>query len=114
MSLGLMSTLVRKMNRLKHKFNAKQTIRDNIKFSSKKEAFYYEQLKLDQAAGKVVFFLRQVPFHLPGGIKYFVDFQVFYADGTIEFVDVKGLITPLCRTKIKQVQELYPVEIVLV
>jgi hypothetical protein len=99
---------------MRHKFNAARTERDGLSFSSKLEAAYYDKLKLFQSAGKVLFFLRQVPFHLPGGVRYVVDFQVFYADGTVEFVDVKGMETPEFIAKKKMVEALYPVEIIVV
>jgi hypothetical protein len=95
----------------RHKFNAKRTECDGIKFPSKKEAAYYQQLKIRQAAGDVVFFLRQVRFDLPGNTHYYVDFQVFMADGTVRFIDVKGMKTPMYVLKKKQVEALYPIEI---
>lgn len=98
----------------KHKFNAKQTTCDGIKFSSKKEADYYLKLKLARKAGDVIFFLRQVPFHLPGGVTYRVDFQEFREDGTVHFVDVKGFKTKEFILKRKMVEDLYPVNIELV
>jgi len=97
--------------KLHHKFNAKRTVRDNIKFQSQKEARYYDELVLKQRAGIVVFFLRQVGFHLPGGIRYVVDFAEFHADGTVHFVDVKGMKTPTYIAKKRMVEALYPVEI---
>jgi hypothetical protein len=98
----------------RHKFNAKQTEVDGIKFQSKLEAKYYNQLKLRVRAKDVVFFLRQVPFHLPGGVTYRVDFQVFLSNGTVEFIDVKGLETKDFIMKKKMVEALYPVEIIVV
>ena len=53
----------------------------------------------------------QVPFHLPGNVKYVVDFQVFMTDGTVKFIDVKGHRTPQYIAKKKMVEALYPVEI---
>lgn len=100
------------MSKLRHKFNAKQTILDGIKFQSKKEADRYSELKLLQKAGEVVFFLRQVPFHLPGQVTYRCDFQVFWANGTITFEDPKGRKTELYVAKKKIVEALYPVEII--
>jgi len=97
--------------KIKHKFNAKPTVNDGIRFDSKKEAAYYQKLKLLQKSGEVLFFLRQTPLHLPGNVKYVVDFQVFYANGEVEFIDVKGYITPTCTLKVKQVESLYPIEI---
>ena len=95
----------------KHKFNAIQTVRDGMKFPSKKEAHYYDQLKLAQRVGIVLFFLRQIPFHLPGNVRYVVDFQVFNSDGTVQFIDVKGVKTPAFIKNKKMVEALYPVTI---
>jgi hypothetical protein len=100
--------------RHKHKYFAKQTELDGIKFDSKKEANYYKELKLRVKSGEVLFFLRQTPFHLPGNVKYSVDFQEFHADGTIHFVDVKGMKTEGFILKKKMVENLYPVEIEIV
>lgn len=97
-----------------HKFKAKRAECDGIKFPSKLEARFYSHLKILQKCGDVVFFLMQVPFYLPGGVKYVCDFQVFYSDGTIEFVDVKGFETKEFNIKRKLVESLYPVEIKIV
>ncbi|MCP5244853.1 MAG: DUF1064 domain-containing protein [Burkholderiales bacterium] len=102
------------IRRHRHKFNAVRTDIDGIKFDSKKEAKYYGDLKLRKMAGEVLFFLRQVPFHLPGGVTYRVDFQEFHADGSVKFVDVKGMETSEFIMKKKMVEDLYPVEIEIV
>lgn len=94
-----------------HKYNAKKVIYDGINFPSKKEGRYYLELKLRVKAGEVLFFLRQTPFHLPGGVTYRVDFQEFHADGTVHFVDVKGVRTRSFIDKKKIVENLYPIEI---
>jgi hypothetical protein len=102
---------------IRHKFHAQPTECDGIKFASKAEAKYYAQLKLRQRAGEVVFFLRQVPIHLPGNIKYVCDFMEFHVDGAVHFVDVKGasgkkgLHTPMFIAKRKIVESLYPIKI---
>lgn len=101
------------MKILKHKFHAVRTKKDGINFDSKLESRYYQQLKLRQAAGEVLFFLCQVPFIIPGS-KYISDFLVFLSDGTVEFIDVKGRDTPLSQVKRKAVEELYPVTIKIV
>jgi len=99
---------------LTHKFRAIPITLDGIRFDSKKEGAFYSKLKLMKKAGEVLFFLRQIPFQLPGQTKYFVDFQVFYTNGTIEFIDVKGVETENFKLKKRQVEELYPVEIKVV
>lgn len=85
-----------------------------MRFDSKMEARYYDQLKLRQRAGEVVMFLRQAPFHLPGNVTYRVDFVEFLADGTVHFVDVKGqTLKEFVKIK-KLVEAHYPVEIEVV
>ena len=100
--------------KLGHKYKAVQTICDGIKFPSKKQARYYQDLKLRQEAGEIIFFLREVPFDLPGNVKHRVDFQEFHADGTVRFIDTKGFDTPMGKLKRKQVEALYPIKIELV
>ena len=97
--------------RFRHKFKAVPTEVDGIRFASKKEAQYYGELKLRQAAGLVLFFLRQVPFHLPGNIRYVCDFAEFMADGEVRFTDVKGYKTDMYKLKVKQVKDCYGVTI---
>lgn len=96
---------------LRHKFNAKPQELDGIKFASKAEAREYLKLKKLVECGEVLFFLRQVPFHLPGGVKYVCDFLVFWADGSVTVVDVKGMKTPLYIAKKKIVEATYPITI---
>lgn len=96
---------------IRHKFNAVKTVRDGIKFHSKKEAKRYDELVLLKASGEVLFFLRQVPFHLPGNVKYLCDFVVFWADDTVSFEDVKGMKTATYIMKKKMVEALHPIKI---
>ena len=96
---------------MRHKFNAIPVEFDGIRFDSKKEGRYYNELKM-RLKGDVLFFLRQVPFDLPGGVKYRVDFEVFYKDGTVEFIDVKGHRTKDYIMKKKMVESIYPVKII--
>lgn len=96
---------------MKHKFHAVRTEREGIKFPSKLEANYYSKLCLLKQSGHICFFLRQVPFDLPGKVRYIADFLIFFNDGTAEFVDVKGKDTPLSIAKRKMVEALYPIKI---
>lgn len=98
----------------RHKFNAKQVEYDGIKFDSILEGDFYLNLKLQRQAGIVLFFLMQVPIHLPGGTKLVVDFQVFYADGTCRFIDTKGIETSDFLIKKREVEHCYPFEIEIV
>jgi hypothetical protein len=71
-------------------------------------------LKALQESGVIRYFLQQVPIRLPGSIKYVVDFQVFYPDGSVEYIDVKGMQTQMFKLKKKQVEALYPITIKIV
>lgn len=97
---------------IRHKFHAIRTEVDGIKFASKREARHYSDLCLAQRAGQLLFFLRQVPFHLDANVKYVCDFLEFWRGGEVRFVDVKGFRTPMYRLKLKQVEAKYPVKIV--
>jgi len=96
---------------LKHKFRAIPTELDGIKFASRKEAKRYRELRLLEKSGELLFFLRQVPFHLPANVKYVCDFLCFWKDETVTVEDVKGIKTPLYILKKKQVEATYPVSI---
>ncbi|HEY1033990.1 MAG TPA: DUF1064 domain-containing protein [Pseudoxanthomonas sp.] len=97
------------------KYGAIATTVDGIRFDSKKEARYYEQLKLRKAAGEVSYWLRQVPLHMPGGTRYVVDFLVFFADQRRppEYVDVKGRETAMFRVKRREIEHLFPIKVTL-
>ena len=109
--------------RLTHKFHAQPTTTHGIRFASKRESRYYDVLLLRVRSGEVVQFLRQVPFHLPGQVRYVCDFLEFHGDGTVHFVDVKAwnekkqefyLTKEFIRNK-KMVEQLYaPIEIEVV
>lgn len=96
------------------KYNATPIVKNEIRFQSKLEASYFMWIMMEKSKGTILYFLRQVPFHLPGNIKYLVDFQIFMTDGTVKYVDVKGMMTDISWNKIKQVVDLYPVNIDIV
>ncbi len=97
--------------KLKHKFKAKPQLIDGIHFASKKESKYYLELMKRQSLGDILFFLRQVPLHLPGRIRYVCDFVIFWTDGNVTFEDVKGFKTDMYKVKKKLVEHHYPIEI---
>lgn len=96
-----------------NKYRNTPTTVDGIRFDSRREARYYEQLKLRQAAGEVSYWLRQVPLHLPGGARYVVDFLVFFSDAERppEYVDVKGVKTDVFLLKKRMVEHHYPIAV---
>ena len=83
---------------------------DGIKFRSKKERKRYLELCALRDAGEC-WFLRQVPFYLPGNTKYVLDFMIFWKD-RVTFEDTKGHRTAMFIMKKKQVEALYPIRIV--
>lgn len=107
------------LNHLNHKFKAKPTDYKNVRYDSKLEAAYAQKLDVAVKAGALLFYLRQVPFALPGKTKYVVDFAEFWAPvggepGEVIFTDVKGVETENFKLKLRQVEELYPVKINIV
>ena len=99
---------------IKHKFHAKKTENDGIKFSSKLESRWYSVIKDMKDSGEVLFFLRQVPFHLSSDVTYRADFMLFFSDGHVEIWEAKGFDTPEWKIKKKLVEEKYPIEIKVV
>jgi hypothetical protein len=101
----------RRMGR-QRKYRNHPTVVDGHRFDSKKEAEYYTNLKAFRAAGKVEYFLRQVPFELPGRTTYRADFMILWANRSRpDFVDVKGTRTETYKLKKRQVEEIYGVRI---
>jgi hypothetical protein len=96
------------------KFKAKPVKQDGVYFASKLEYRLNNYLLLQINAGEVLFFLRQVPFHLPGGVKYVADYLVFYPDGKYRILEAKGFETALFKAKKKMVENLYPVKIEII
>jgi hypothetical protein len=93
------------------KYKNVSTTMDGRRFSSLREAAHYQDLLLAQRSGDCLFHLWQVPFHLPGGVRYVVDFVEFWKDGTTRFVDVKGYKTEVYKVKKKMVEAIYPIKI---
>ncbi|MBC2114728.1 DUF1064 domain-containing protein [Listeria innocua] len=103
MRRNIRRTSLTKQTNTRSKYNAKKVVIDNIKFDSKAEAAYYQQLKLLKMSGEVVSFDLQPEFILQDSfvkngkkyhaIKYRADFLVRYKDGHEELIDVKGMLT---------------------
>jgi benzoyl-CoA reductase/2-hydroxyglutaryl-CoA dehydratase subunit BcrC/BadD/HgdB len=108
--------------------NIKTTV-DNIVFDSRKEANYYNTLKLLKRAGEVTLIELQPEFpynmfctapDIPGIsmvyskiYKYIADFRVTYKDGHVEIVDTKGFATAEFKRKQKIVEKIYGIKILL-
>lgn len=113
---GAPRELAMKPAKAPNKYHNEPTTVDGIRFDSKKEARYYEQLKIRKAVGEVSYWLMQVPLRLPGGSRYVVDFLVFFTDLTEppQYIDVKGRETQVFRLKKREVEHHYPIRIVCV
>lgn len=94
-----------------HKFHAIQSNADGIIFPSKREMECYLEQKLKVKSGTTIFFLRQVPLHLPGGVKLVLDFVTFDTDGSVHFIEAKGAKTEQYKAKKRMVEALYPIQI---
>lgn len=93
---------------------------DRLKFPSKKHRAYYLQLRAEQAAGLIKFFLREVPFDLPGQyengrvVRHYVDFAIISKDDRVKWVEVKGRDLAMGKMKRAQVEEIYGIRIEVV
>ena len=87
-----------------NKYRAKRT----GLYASKREAEYAAELQSKKRTGELLEFLEQVPVRLPGKIKYVVDFMLIMADGTVRFVEVKGVETPVYKLKLRLLEEARP------
>ena len=87
-----------------------------VVYDSKLEKDYRCRLELLKKAttekNRVIDIKEQVPFPIfINGIKvftYLLDFEVTYADGRVEYVDIKGALTDVYRLKKKSVEAYYP------
>jgi len=96
----------------RRKYGNKPTYIDGKRFDSALEARCYQFLHLRWKAGDIRFFVRQVNFDLPGGIKYRADFLVVTNEG-VEVIDAKGVLTPDCRNKLKLMKAVHGIDVVL-
>src|SRR5882724_10176233 len=90
----------------KGKYGNVEVVIDGIWFQSTKEGEYYKTLKILQSAGEILKFSRQVTYKLMVNkiliCKYVADFVIWWPDGRVEVVDVKGEHTaklPVFRMK---------------
>jgi len=93
---------------------------DRLKFPSKKHRTHYLTLKAMQQNGEIRFFLREVPFDLPGHyengrvVRHYVDFMLCLPDGTFRYEEVKGRDLAMGKLKRLQTEELYGIRIVVI
>jgi hypothetical protein len=94
--------------------NRKVTV-DGMKFDSQHEAdVYFGTLLPSWKCGTYKLLARQVPFDLPGGIKYIADFLTVSVDGHVSVIDAKSDATRKNRVYInkkKQMRAIWGIEI---
>jgi hypothetical protein len=112
MSIEQFRKAIRYSTRGKYK-NTKVVV-DGIRFDSKLEGLRYLYWRNLWQSRAIKLLLRQVPFHLPGGIVYRLDFLVQHLNGDLVFEDTKGVMTRVSQNKIKQVEEIYRIRIDIV
>lgn len=108
----------------RNKFGNRKTVVDGIKFDSRAEAKYYEQLKWLKKAKQIKdfklqpIFLLQEAFKKNGNtirkIEYKADFEIHNLDGSVEIIDVKGVETEAFKIKKKLFEKRYPYSLKLV
>lgn len=84
-------------------------------FDSKHEMRVNDTIALRVKAGEIRGFMRQVPFTLPGGVKYYADFVILNNDCTYEVVDAKSAATrkdKVYRLKKRQMKECLGISII--
>lgn len=88
---------------------------DGMKFDSQHEADYYlTNLMILYRAGLLKLLARQVPFDLPGGIRYIADFVTVDREGNVSVIDAKSEATRKNRVYInkkKQMKAIWGIEI---
>ena len=97
------------------KYNNKKTEYNGRVYDSIHEAETAQQMDFRLRAGEIRGWIPQVPFQLPGGVKYFADFVVLRNDGRYDVVDAKSEATrkdKAYRIKRRQMQEVLGIEIV--
>lgn len=82
------------------KYRNKPEVVDGIRFASKREAKTYLELKFMLAAGQIRGFTRQVSLPLASGKRrMIIDFMVVNLDGSIRWIDAKGVPTEAWSVK---------------
>lgn len=99
----------------RNKYGNRRTELDGEVYESKHEAQIANTLMLQGMGGEIKGVARQVPFFLPGGVKYIADFVVFLPDGSYQVMDAKSEATKqnaVYRLKKRQMRECLGIEIV--
>ena len=92
-----------KKKRPGNKLNAQSQVYNGIRYDSKLEAAYAQQLDIRLKLGEIESIERQVKLDLRVNGKhlrnYYIDFKETYPDGSIVYTEVKGFPTELWKMK---------------
>lgn len=96
----------------RNKYNSRKTIYNGIKYDSKLEAEYAQQLDIRKRDGDIKDWRRQEPIKLEVNGKkiatYKVDFVITHNDNAEEYIEIKGMRTAVFNLKWKLFEALYP------
>jgi Protein of unknown function (DUF1064) len=94
------------------KYRNQPTFVDGLRFASKREADYYQQLRMAKAAGAIRGFTRQVSLPLASGKRRMViDFVVVELTGQVRWIDAKGFATEAWKVKRDELESSLGVQI---
>lgn len=112
---AICAAMERKNAPKRQKYGNRRVEIDGMKFDSQHEAdVYFGTLLPSFKCGAYIFLARQVPFDLPGGIRYIADFVTVSADGHVSVIDAKSEATRRNRVYInkkKQMKACWGIEI---
>lgn len=93
------------------KYGAIRTLFNGRSYASKSEAkwaMYYEAELKARRIAKIEYqpIIELTP--RPNRIKYVPDFLIYHLDGSLEYVEVKGMWTPVAKLKLKLLKHFHP------
>lgn len=94
-----------------NKYGAIRTTYNGRSYASRAEARWAQYYEAELKAGRLKGLEYQPMIELtprPNRIKYVADFKLFHLDGTVEYIDVKGMETAVFKLKLKLLKHFSP------
>ncbi len=100
----------------RNKYNAQRTEFRGRMYDSIKEANYARDLLIREQAGGILAWIPQVSIPVADNMveRHIVDFLVIHNNGRYEWVDVKGMDTPMSKRKRAAVKANYGIEVTII
>lgn len=95
------------------KYRSQPTVVNGERFDSHLEARCASCLDLRWRSGEIIWYTRQVPFRLEGGVVYRADFVAALSKGGVEVIDATGFLTATKKNKLRQMKARYSIDVVL-